>query len=50
MLEFDLKLRRGEFELEMQAQMTQPITLILGASGSGKSTLLAVLAGLLQAE
>lgn len=50
MLEFDLKLRRGEFELEMQAQMNQPITLILGASGSGKSTLLAVLAGLLQAE
>lgn len=50
MLEFDLKLRRGEFELEMQAQMNQPITMILGASGSGKSTLLAVLAGLLQAE
>ena len=50
MLEFDLKLRRGEFELQMQAQMHQPITLILGASGSGKSTLLAVLAGLLQAD
>lgn len=50
MLEFDLKLRRGEFALEMQAQMSQPITLILGASGSGKSTLLALLAGLLNAE
>lgn len=50
MLEFNLQLRRGEFMLDMQAQMTQPITLILGASGSGKSTLLALLAGLLKAE
>ena len=50
MLEFDLKLRRGEFVLDMQAQLTQPITLILGASGSGKSTLLALLSGLLKAE
>lgn len=50
MLEFNLQLRRGEFALDMQAQMTQPITLILGASGSGKSTLLALLAGLLKAE
>ena len=50
MLEFDLQLRRGEFVLDMQAQLTQPITLILGASGSGKSTLLALLSGLLKAE
>ena len=50
MLEFELQLRRGEFVLDMQAQLTQPITLILGASGSGKSTLLALLSGLLKAE
>ncbi|MFZ3194026.1 MAG: ATP-binding cassette domain-containing protein [Moraxellaceae bacterium] len=50
MLEFDLQLRRGEFALDMQARLTQPITLILGASGSGKSTLLALLSGLLKAE
>ncbi len=50
MLEFELQCQRGEFDLAMQGQFGQPITVIVGASGSGKSTLLALLAGLLKAD
>lgn len=47
MLNFDLTLRRGDFQLHMAATLDEPVTAIFGDSGSGKSTLLALLAGLL---
>lgn len=47
MLNFDLTLRRGDFQLEMAAALSEPVTAIFGDSGAGKSTLLALLAGLL---
>ena len=47
MLNFDLSLQRGDFQLDMAAALNEPVTAIFGASGAGKSTLLALLAGLL---
>lgn len=47
MLNFDLTLRRGDFNLQMAATLSEPVTAIFGDSGAGKSTLLALLAGLL---
>ncbi|MES2908992.1 MAG: molybdenum ABC transporter ATP-binding protein [Pseudomonadota bacterium] len=47
MLNFDLTLQRGDFQLHMAATLNEPVTAIFGASGAGKSTLLALLAGLL---
>ena len=47
MLNFDLTLRRGDFQLQMTAALSEPVTAIVGDSGAGKSTLLALLAGLL---
>jgi molybdate transport system ATP-binding protein len=42
----ELRLARGEFELEVELQCPPGITCVMGPSGSGKSTILAVLAGL----
>ncbi len=51
MLEFDCKLRRGEFDLEAAFSVTTPgVTALFGQSGSGKSTVIALLAGLLAPE
>lgn len=47
MLSFDLTLQRGDFQLQLAATLSEPVTAIFGASGAGKSTLLALLAGLL---
>jgi molybdate transport system ATP-binding protein len=46
-LVFDLRVRLGEFELEVAGEIdTGRVTAIFGPSGSGKSTLLRTLAGL----
>jgi molybdate transport system ATP-binding protein len=50
MLEFDLELRRGDFQFLATAQVEAGATGILGPSGCGKSTLLALIAGLLRPE
>ena len=47
LLDFDLKLRRGDFDLEVAAQFFEGITAVFGSSGAGKSTLLACLAGMI---
>lgn len=47
MLNFDLHLARGGFELTAAATVGAGVTGVFGPSGSGKSTLLALLAGLL---
>ena len=44
-LEFDLKLRQGDFTLDVDGQFSNGITAVFGPSGAGKSTLLACLAG-----
>jgi molybdate transport system ATP-binding protein len=49
-LEFDLQLRRGTFELALAAKLGDGVTGISGPSGCGKSTLLALLAGLLRPD
>jgi molybdate transport system ATP-binding protein len=41
-----IRLRRGEFGLDVDLQCPPGITCVMGPSGSGKSTILAVLAGL----
>ena len=41
-----IRLRRGEFALDVEFDCPPGITCVMGASGSGKSTILAVLAGL----
>jgi molybdate transport system ATP-binding protein len=41
-----IKLRRGEFALDVELECPPGITCVMGPSGSGKSTILAVLAGL----
>ena len=45
-LDFDLKLRQGDFDLDVAAQFSNGITAVFGPSGAGKSTLLACLAGM----
>ena len=47
MLAFELKFRRGDFQLSACAELAAQATGILGPSGAGKSTLLAILAGLI---
>jgi len=47
-LEFDLRYRRGDFELHATARLGPGATGICGSSGSGKSTLLGLIAGLLR--
>ena len=46
MLEFDLRVRRGSFQLEMATTFSAPWAVLFGPSGSGKTTLLRLLAGL----
>ncbi len=41
-----IRLRRGEFALDVELDCPPGITCVMGPSGSGKSTILAVLAGL----
>jgi molybdate transport system ATP-binding protein len=50
MLNLDLKIRRGSFELLARAEIGAGVTGIFGPSGCGKSTLLALIAGLLRPE
>ena len=49
-LSFDLKFRRGEFNLHAAATIEAGATGICGPSGCGKSTLLALIAGLLRPD
>ena len=49
-LEFDLKLRQGDFELDVDGQFSNGITAVFGPSGAGKSTLLACLAGMTEPD
>ena len=46
-LDFDLKLQRGDFVLDVAAQFSEGITAVFGPSGAGKSTLLGCLAGMI---
>ena len=48
MLEFDIKIRVGNFELKASGRQTRPRMGLFGPSGSGKTTLLNCLAGLLR--
>lgn len=48
MLAFDIRHRRGAFELVAKARVDGGVTGICGPSGAGKSTLLGLLAGLLR--
>jgi molybdate transport system ATP-binding protein len=48
MLNLDLTVRRGSFELSARAEIGAGVTGIFGPSGCGKSTLLALIAGLLR--
>ena len=50
MLNLDLAIRRGNFELLARAEIGAGVTGIFGPSGCGKSTLLALIAGLLRPE
>lgn len=49
-LEFEFKLRQGDFELDVAGQFSNGITAVFGPSGAGKSTLLACLAGMTEPE
>ena len=46
MIALDLHVRRGAFDLQVQAEIGPGITGLVGPSGAGKSTLLAAIAGL----
>lgn len=48
MIEFDLSVRRGEFDLRAAGQFDAAVTGVFGPSGAGKSTLLHVFAGLVR--
>lgn len=50
MLEVNIHIKRGHYQLTANAQFTAPITGIVGASGSGKSTLLAAIVGLIKPQ
>ncbi len=45
-LDFDLKLRQGNFQLDVAGRFSRGVTAVFGPSGAGKSTLLACLAGM----
>ena len=49
-LEFDLKLRQGDFDLDVAGQFSNGINAVFGPSGAGKSTLLACLAGMTEPD
>ena len=46
-LEFDLRLRRGDFSLDVAGTLPDGVTAIFGPSGAGKSTLLGCLSGMI---
>ncbi len=46
MLSLDIQLQRGNFDLEANLALQEPVTGLFGSSGSGKSTLLHIVAGL----
>lgn len=50
MLSFDIRFRRGNFQLHAAARIEAGATGICGPSGCGKSTLLALIAGLLRPD
>jgi molybdate transport system ATP-binding protein len=50
MIEIDCRLRRGPFQLEVNARLDGPATGLFGRSGCGKTSLLLGLAGLLPVE
>jgi molybdate transport system ATP-binding protein len=51
MLEVDVSLRRGDFELEAEFKAVTPgVTALFGRSGSGKTTLVNLIAGLLRPD
>jgi molybdate transport system ATP-binding protein len=50
MIDFDVALQRGSFEVQVKAHCAEMSTGILGASGSGKTSLLLALAGVLPAQ
>ena len=49
-LEFDLKLRQGDFDLDVAGHFSNGINAVFGPSGAGKSTLLACLAGMTEPD
>jgi molybdate transport system ATP-binding protein len=49
-LDFDLKLKRREFELSLRGSFCDSAVGVCGPSGSGKTTLLLMLAGLLRPD
>ena len=48
MLDIDLSLKRGTFNVKLKCNFAEPVTGIFGASGAGKSTLLGMIAGLIK--
>ena len=48
MIEIQATLRRGDFELSVDARLEAPVNVIIGPSGSGKTTLLDAIAGVLR--
>ncbi len=50
MLAFAVRTTLRDFALEIEAQLEDGVTVVVGASGAGKSTLLRLLAGLQRAE
>ncbi len=46
-LDFDFRVQRGDFKLDVAGQFPDGITAVFGPSGAGKSTLLACLAGMI---
>lgn len=49
-LNIDIKLRRGDFDLDVQLETNQRVTGLVGRSGAGKSTLLHALCGLVKPD
>jgi molybdate transport system ATP-binding protein len=48
MLHLTAQLARGQFHIEVDCRLPDPVTGIIGASGSGKTTLLQMIAGLVR--
>ena len=50
MLDIDLSLKRGAFNVKLKCHFSEPVTGLFGASGAGKSTLLGMIAGLINPD
>ena len=50
MIDLDIAVARGDFQLEIEASLDNGISAIFGPSGSGKSTILACIAGLMRPD